>query len=185
MPTAPTTTVYLNTAPTADKTALAARLEQLVAAYPQVRLQNQADYTAQLRRQVDTVLYLIDGLLALAITIAVLGVINTLALSVIERTHEIGLLRALGMTRSQIRRPIRLESVLIAVHGTLLGLGLGLAWGAAAQQALIAYGITTLTIPWATIGSVLLGAILIGVIAAALPARRAVRLNILTAIRTE
>jgi putative ABC transport system permease protein len=185
VPTAPTTTVYLNTTPTADKTAVAARLEQLLGAYPQVRLQNQADYAQRLRQQVDTVLYLIDGLLALAITIAVLGVINTLALSVIERTREIGLLRALGMSRPQIRRLIRLESVLIAVHGALPGLGLGLAWGAAAQQALIAYGITALTIPWATIGGVLIGAVLIGLVAAVLPARRAVRLDVLTAIKAE
>ena len=81
-------------------------------------------------------LYLIYGLLALAIVIAILGVINTLALSVIERTREIGLLRRIGTSRLQIRRLVRLESVLIAIHGALLGLGLGLAWGAAGQRVL-------------------------------------------------
>ena len=130
-------------------------------------------------------LYLIYGLLALAITIAVLGVINTLALSVIERTREIGLLRALGTSRPQIRRLVRLESVLIAIHGALLGLGLGLAWGAAGQRALIAYGITALTIPWTTIATVVVGAVLVGLIAALLPSLRAARLTPLTAIRTE
>ena len=90
-----------------------------------------------------------------------------------------------GGSRVQIRRLVRLESVLIAIHGALLGLALGLAWGAAGQRVLVAYGITALTIPWTTIAEVLVGAVLIGVVAAVLPARRAVRLNILTAIRTE
>jgi len=99
------------------------------------------------------VLALIYGLLALALALAAPGVVNTLTLSVIERTQEIGLLRAIGMSRPQIRRLIHLESVLIAVHGALLGLGLGLAWGAVGQQALVAYGITALTIPWTTIAA--------------------------------
>lgn len=177
VPTAPTTTVYLTTAPTADKTAVAARLQHLVTAYPQVRLQNQTDYKNQIHQQIDTVLSLIDALLALAITIAALGVVNTLALSVIERTHEIGLLHTLGMTRPQIRRLIHLEAVLVAIHGAVLGLGLGLLWGAAAQQALTAYGITALTIPWTTNAAVLIGAVGIGLAAAVLPAQRAARLS--------
>ena len=101
VPTAPDTTVYLNTAPAADQRAVATQLDQLVSAYPQVRLQSQADYKTQVHQQVNTVLYLIYGLLALAIVIAILGVINTLALSVIERTREIGLLRAIGTSRSR------------------------------------------------------------------------------------
>ena len=185
VPTAPTTTVYLTTAATADKAAVAARLEHLVGAYPQVRLHNQTDYKNQIRQQIDTVLYLIDALLALAITIAVLGVVNTLALSVIERTREIGLLRTLGITRPQIRRLIHLEAVLVAVHGAVLGLGLGLLWGAAAQQALTAYGITALTIPWTTNAAVLIGAVGIGLAAAVLPAQRAARLSPLEAITAE
>jgi putative ABC transport system permease protein len=182
VPTAPDSTVYLNIAPSADKTAVAAHLDQLIAAYPQVRLQNRSDYQAQVHQQVDTALALIYGLLALAIAIAALGVVNTLALSVIERTQEIGLLRALGMSRPQIRRLIHLESVLIAVHGALLGLGLGLAWGAAGQQALVAYGITALTIPWTTITAVLTGGVLLGLAAAVLPSLRAARLHPLTAL---
>ena len=130
-------------------------------------------------------LYLIYGLLALAILIAVLGVINTLALSVIERTREIGLLRAIGTSRRQLRRLVRLESVLIAIHGAILGLALGLAWGVAGQRALRAYGITALTIPWATVAAVLVGAVLVGLIAALLPSIRASRLDVLTAITTE
>jgi len=185
VPTAPVTTVYLNNAATADRQAVGAGLDRLTSAYPQVRLQSQADYKNEVRHQVDTVLYLIYGLLALAIVIAVFGVINTLALSVIERTREIGLLRAIGMSRRQLRRTVRLESVLIAIHGAVLGLALGLAWGAAGQRALRAYGITALTIPWGTIAAVLVGAVVVGLIAAVLPSIRAARLNALTAIATE
>ena len=185
VPTAPDSTVYLNTAPSADQGTVAAQLDQLVSAYPQVRLQSQADYNSQVHQQVNTVLSLIYGLLALAVLIAILGVINTMALSVIERTREIGLLRAIGTSRPQIRRLIRLESVLIAIHGALLGLGLGVAWGVAGQRVLVAYGITALTIPWTTITTVVAGATVIGMIAALLPSLRAARLTPLTAISIE
>jgi putative ABC transport system permease protein len=131
------------------------------------------------------VLYLLYALLALAVVIAILGVVNTLALSVIERTREIGLLRAVGGTRLQVRRLVRLESVLVAIHGALAGLALGLAWGTAGQKVLRAYGITTLTIPWPTITVVLASAALVGLTAAILPAYRAARTNTLTAIATE
>jgi putative ABC transport system permease protein len=97
-------------------------------------VQNQTDYRNQVTGQVSTVLNLLYGLLALAILIAILGVVNTLTLSVIERTREIGLLRAVGTSRRQVRRLIRLESVLIAIHGALLGVGLGLVWGVAGQK---------------------------------------------------
>ena len=185
MPTAPDSTVYLNTAPNADQGTVAAQLDQLVSAYPQVRLQSQADYNSQVHQQVNTVLSLIYGLLALAVLIAILGVINTMALSVIERTREIGLLRAIGTSRPQIRRLVRLESVLIAIHGALLGLGLGVAWGVAGQRVLVAYGITALTIPWTTITTVVVGATVIGMIAALLPSLRAARLAPLTALTSE
>jgi putative ABC transport system permease protein len=147
-----------------------------------VTVQSQADYKKSVTGQVDTVLYLVYALLALAIVIAVLGVVNTLALSVIERTREIGLLRAVGTSRAQVGRMVRLESVLIAVHGALLGLGLGLAWGVAGQKVLTLYGITALTIPWTTILAVLAGAAVAGLAAAVLPAVKAARTRVLTAI---
>ncbi|MGW2372608.1 ABC transporter permease [Kitasatospora sp. NPDC001683] len=174
--------LYLNTAPGADKQHVQNALDSTLAGYPQVTVQNQADYKKSIAGQVDTVLYLVYALLALAIVIAVLGVINTLALSVIERTREIGLLRAVGTSRGQVGRMIRLESVLIAVHGALLGLGLGLAWGIAGQKALTLYGITALGIPWTTILAVLVGAALAGLAAAVLPAMKAARTRVLTAI---
>ena len=84
---------------------------------------------------------MVYGLLALAIIVAVLGVVNTLALSVVERTREIGLMRAIGLSRRQLRRMIRLESVVIALFGALLGLGLGMGWGATAQKLLALEGL--------------------------------------------
>jgi putative ABC transport system permease protein len=184
-PAAQDLTLYVNIAPGTDRAAAGRRLEQSLAGYPQVRLQSQADYRRQATAQVNTVLYLLYALLALAVVIAILGVVNTLALSVIERTREIGLLRAIGGTRPQIRRLIRLESVLVAIHGALAGLGLGLAWGIAGQKVLTTYGITTLTIPWPTITVVLASAALVGFAAAILPAHRAARMNTLSAIATE
>ncbi|MEU6894872.1 FtsX-like permease family protein [Streptomyces sp. NPDC046557] len=174
-------TLYLNAAPGAAKQ-LGQALDSALTGYPQVSVQSQADYKKQITGQVDSVLYLIYGLLALAIVIAILGVINTLALSVVERTREIGLLRAIGTSRRQIGRLIRLESVLIAVHGALLGLALGLAWGITGQKVLTLYGITTLTIPWTTILAVLAGAALAGLAAAILPAFKAARTKVLVAI---
>ncbi|MDJ0382513.1 ABC transporter permease [Streptomyces sp. G-G2] len=177
-------TLYVNSAPGADKKQLQTALDTAMAGYPQVTVQSQADYKNQITGQVDTVLYLVYALLALAILIAVLGVINTLALSVIERTREIGLLRAVGTSRRQIARMIQLESVLIALHGALLGLGLGLAWGIAGQKVLTLYGITTLSIPWTTILAVLAGSALAGLAAAVLPAMKASHTKVLTAIAT-
>lgn len=179
-PAAPDVTLYVNTAASADKTAIATALDHALAGNPQIHVQNQTDYRNQVTGQVTTILTLLYGLLALAILIAILGVINTLTLSVIERTREIGLLRAAGTTRRQIRRLIRLESVLIAIHGAFLGL----AWGIAGQKALTSQGITTLTVPWTTILTVLAGAVVIGLGAAILPAFRAARMNTLTAIAT-
>ncbi|MQS15503.1 FtsX-like permease family protein [Streptomyces kaniharaensis] len=175
-------TLYLDTAAGADKQRVQTALDSALAPYPQVTVQSQADYKKQITGQVGTVLHLVYALLALAIVIAVLGVVNTLALSVIERTREIGLLRAIGTSRGQVGRLIRLESVLIAVHGALLGLGLGLAWGVAGQRVLVLYGITALSIPWTTILAVLAGSAVAGLAAAVLPAVKAARMRVLGAI---
>ena len=109
-------------------------------AYPQYNVRDQTDYKQQLKDQIGQLLNMIYGLLGLAIIVAVLGVVNTLALSVVERTREIGLMRAIGISRRQLRRMIRLESVVIALFGALLGLGLGMGWGATAQQLLALRG---------------------------------------------
>ncbi|MDK1475986.1 FtsX-like permease family protein [Streptomyces sp. 549] len=161
--------------------ALKAELEP----YPQYTVRDQADYKQLLQDQIGGLLNMVYGLLALAIVVAVLGVVNTLALSVVERTREIGLIRAIGLSRRQLRRMIRLESVVIALFGALLGLGLGMGWGTAAQQLLALEGFTTLEIPWPTILTVFAGSALVGLVAALVPAFRAGRMNVLNAIATE
>ncbi|WP_149828690.1 ABC transporter permease [Streptomyces tailanensis] len=153
--------------------------------YPQYKVRDQTDYKEALKGQIDQLLNMIYGLLALAIIVAVLGVVNTLALSVVERTREIGLMRAIGLSRRQLRRMIRLESVVIALFGALLGLGLGMGWGATAQQLLALEGLNVLDIPWPTITGVFLGSAFVGLFAALVPAFRAGRMNVLNAIATE
>ncbi|MGW7431957.1 ABC transporter permease [Streptomyces sp. NPDC054861] len=160
-------------------------LKKALAAYPQYTVQNQADYKQTLKDQVGQLLNIVYGLLALAIIVAVLGVVNTLALSVVERTREIGLMRAIGLSRRQLRRMIRLESVVIALFGALLGLGLGMGWGTAAQKLLALEGLGVLEIPWPTILTVFVASAFVGLFAALVPAFRAGRMNVLNAIATE
>ncbi|MFJ9537227.1 ABC transporter permease [Streptomyces sp. NPDC101225] len=153
--------------------------------YPQYKVRDQTDYKQALKDQIGQLLNMIYGLLALAIIVAILGVVNTLALSVVERTREIGLMRAIGLSRRQLRRMIRMESVVIALFGALLGLGLGMGWGATAQKLLALEGLKVLEIPWPTLIAVFLGSALVGLIAALIPAFRAGRMNVLNAIATE
>ncbi|MDX8028590.1 ABC transporter permease [Lentzea sp. BCCO 10_0856] len=161
------------------------RVEPLLADNPEITVQDRSAFVKQTTSQFDTVLLMIQILLALAILIAVLGVINTLALSVIERTRELGLLRAIGMRRSQVMRMITVESVVISVFGAVLGLAVGLALGVATVQALKDQGISEIGFPWATMVQYLVVAAFVGVIAAILPAIRAARLNVLDAIAYE
>lgn len=160
-------------------------LKASVAADPTVKVKDQTDYKQTLKDQIGQLLNMIYGLLALAIIVAVLGVVNTLALSVVERTREIGLMRAIGLSRRQLRRMIRLESVVIAVFGALLGLGLGMGWGATAQKLLALEGLGVLEIPWPTIIAVFIASAFVGLFAALIPAFRAGRMNVLNAIATE
>ncbi|WP_327392312.1 FtsX-like permease family protein [Streptomyces sp. NBC_01186] len=167
-----------------EKQAYAA-LKKTLEPYPQFKVRDQADFKQTLKDQVSQMLNMVYGLLGLAIIVAVLGVVNTLALSVVERTREIGLMRAIGLSRRQMRRMIRLESVVIAVFGALLGLGLGMGWGATAQRLLAMEGLNVLKIPWPTIIAVFAGAAVVGLIAALVPAFRAGRMNVLKAIATD
>jgi len=116
--------------------------------------------------------------------IAVLGIVNTLALSVIERTREVGLLRAIGLSRGQLRRMVRLEAVVIAVFGALLGVAMGLVFGIALMASLQDEGLEVTSVPGVQLVVVVAGAALCGVLAAAVPARRAARLDVLRAIAT-
>ncbi|MFE5818985.1 ABC transporter permease [Streptomyces sp. NPDC056479] len=177
--------VYVNAASGTSADDLRAGLEKTLDPYPQVQVRDIADYKDLVHDQIAVLLYLVYALLGLAIIIAVLGVVNTLALSVVERTREIGLLRAIGLARRQLRRMIRLESVVIAVFGAVLGLALGLVWGVCTQQVLALQGMTALAIPWGTIVAVVIGSAVVGVVAALLPALRASRMNVLAAIAHE
>ncbi|MFF0009241.1 ABC transporter permease [Streptomyces tibetensis] len=177
--------LYVNAAAGTSDDDLRAHLEQTLDPYPQVQVRDLADYKQLVHDQIAVLLYLVYALLGLAIIIAVLGVVNTLALSVVERTREIGLLRAIGLARRQLRRMIRLESVVIAVFGAVLGLALGLVWGVCMHQVLALQGMTALAIPWVTIVLVVAGSAVVGVVAALLPALRASRMNVLAAIAHE
>jgi putative ABC transport system permease protein len=125
------------------------------------------------------------ALLALAVIIAILGIVNTLLLSVFERTREIGLLRAIGMEREQVRSMVRVESIAIAVLGAILGLVIGVTSAAAIRSAMTDDGFAVLDIPYLQLLVVVVAAALVGVLAALWPARRAARLDILRAITTE
>lgn len=137
------------------------------------------------KHQIDQLLGLIYVLLALAVVIALIGIVNTLILSVFERTHDIGLLRAVGMTRRQVRTMIRLESVIIAVFGAGVGVLIGTALGAALASALRNTGVTNLAVPFPSLVAFLVLSAVLGLIAATWPARRAANLDVLAAIATE
>ncbi len=177
--------ISINAAPGVDKEKLGKRIEAVTKPFPTVTVQNQKDFAESQRSQVNQLLYLIYALLGLAIVIAVLGIVNTLALSVIERTREVGLLRAVGLSRRQLRRMVRLEAIAIAVLGALLGVVMGIVFGVVLQRSAIDQGITDLGIPGVRLAVFVLVSALVGVLAAVLPARRAARLNVLNAISTE
>ena len=127
-------------------------------------------------------LALVYALLGLTVFIALLGIANTLALSIFERTREIGLLRAVGMTRSQLRSSIRWESVIIAVQGTILGLGIGLCFGWAVVRALADQGLTVFRVPYGSLAIIVVLAAAAGMVAAIGPSRRAAKLDVLKAV---
>jgi len=177
--------VYVKLAP--DVTTAAARpaLDRALAAYPNATLMDQAQYKAQQAQQVNALLNLVYGLLALAVGIALIGIANTLALSIYERTHELGLLRAVGTTRGQLRAIVRYEALVISLFGAVEGLVLGVAFGWAAVAAMHSTGVTELVFPVTQLLVVAALAGLAGVVAAIAPSRRAARLNILRAVTTE
>jgi putative ABC transport system permease protein len=177
--------VFVKAKSNTDLRALTKRLETTLQPYPTARLTDPVQYKASLEGQLRQFVSIIYLLLALSVLIASIGIANTLTLSVLERRREIGLLRAIGAHRRQIRTMIRLESVLIAIVGATLGLILGVAMGMAMVRALRGEGFTTIVVPWWLIASAGLGATVLGVVAAVRPARRAAKANILSAIGLE
>jgi putative ABC transport system permease protein len=162
-----------------------AALTALEGDFPQLQFETQTEWTNRLEGELDNLLIVINVFLGLAIVIALLGIANTMALSVLERTHEIGLMRAIGMTRRQTRGMIRLEAAVVSLFGALLGVVVGLAFGWVAVLAIPESVINQLAIPTVTLVIYVAVATLAGLVAATLPARRAARLNVLEAIAHE
>jgi putative ABC transport system permease protein len=177
--------VYVLGAPAASPTELDAALERVVAPYPTVTVQDKDEFIASQTRQIDGLLAFMQALLGLSILIALLGIANTLGLSIIERTRELGLLRAVGMSRGQLRSMVRWEAVIIGVMGALLGLVIGVFFGWALVRALREDGVTEFAVPLAQLGLYVAIAAVAAILAAWLPARRASKLDILSAIVTE
>jgi putative ABC transport system permease protein len=154
-------------------------------AYSNLKIQTRAEFKKAQENQINQLLGLIYALLALAVIIALIGIVNTLMLSVFERTHEIGLLRAVGMKRRQIRAMIRSESVILSLFGAVIGIVIGTALGTAFAASLKQQGITDIVIPIASLVVFLVLAALLGLGAASWPARRAAKLDVLEAIAAD
>ncbi|MFH9084284.1 ABC transporter permease [Streptomyces sp. NPDC017673] len=162
------------------------RLEKVLGSNPAIKVQDKQDISKEIAQMFTLMLNMVYGLLGMAVIVAVLGVINTLAMSVFERAQEIGMLRAIGLDRRAVKRMVRLESLVISLFGGVLGIGLGVFFGWAAGE-LLGTKMPTyeLVLPWGRMTVFLLLAGVVGVLAALWPARRAARLNMLTAIKAE
>jgi putative ABC transport system permease protein len=174
--------VLIKASPGTDLAVLRRNLEAATDRYLVVQIQDREQFKGQQARQINMLLAVLYGLLALAIVIAVLGIINTLALSVVERRREIGMLRAVGMLRPQVRRTIYLESMLIATFGAIVGLALGLTFGTLFVRTLREDGLSSIAVPWGQMGGMLVLSAVVGVLAASWPAIRAARTRPLAAI---
>ncbi|HTW06797.1 MAG TPA: ABC transporter permease [Acidimicrobiales bacterium] len=176
---------FIGYAPGADGVAVQRSVDRLLAArYPQAQALTEAQYDSQEAGNIDSVLDLVYVLLALAVLVSLCGLINTLVLAVHERRRELGLLRAVGTSRRQVRQMVRYESVITALIGAVIGLVVGTVAAAALARSLVG-GAFVLSFPIATLTVMVVLAATAGVFAAALPARRAARLDILAAIATE
>jgi putative ABC transport system permease protein len=169
----------------ADPDASRAAIDRVIGAFPGVEVRDQAEFKEQQAQQINQVLALFYVLLALSVVIAFIGIINTLALSVLERVRELGLLRAVGMTRGQLRAMIRWEAVIIAVLGAVLGLVIGVFFGWTLVGALEGQGLTEFAPPVGTLVIMVVAAGLTGFVSAVLPGRRAARIDVLRAVTTE
>jgi putative ABC transport system permease protein len=178
------TYVFIKKAPAVPAATALAAVKRIAVDYPGATVLDQTQFKAQAAQQINQLLGLVYALLLLAVIIALLGIGNTLALSIFERTQELGLLRAVGMTRRQLRSTIRWESVIIALQGTVLGLLIGVFFGWALVTALNKQATEIFSLPYTTLTVVAVLAAISGVTAAILPARRAAKLNVLRAIVT-
>ena len=177
--------ILVQAAPGTTPAASRAAIDRVLVDFPNVTVRDQAEYKAETARQIDQVVNLFYALLALAVVIALFGIVNTLGLSIFERIRELGLLRAVGATRRQIRAMIRWEAVIIAVLGAVLGLAVGVFFGWTIVRALRSVGITEFALPGGQLVIFVVFAALAGILAAVLPGRRAARIDVLRAITTE
>jgi putative ABC transport system permease protein len=177
--------IFLKLAPGVTANAARPAIDRVLAAYPDATLQDQAQYQASYTQSVNSLLNLVYVLLLLSLLIALIGIANTLALSIYERTRELGLLRAVGMTRGQLRSMVRAEALVISMFGALEGLVLGALFGWAIVAAMHSSGVTQLVFPVSQMLIVAVVAALAGVLAAIAPSRRAAKLNVLEAVTTE
>jgi putative ABC transport system permease protein len=177
--------VLVKAAPGVDPAASRAAIDRVVADFPNVTVRDQAEFRAEMTRQINQVINLFYSLLGLAILIALFGIVNTLALSIFERVRELGLLRAVGATRRQLRSMIRWEAVIIAILGAVLGLAVGVFFGWTVVRASRGIGITAFSLPGGQLVLFVVAAGLAGILAAILPGRRAAKVDMLRAITTE
>jgi len=161
-----------------------ARLEKALNAFPDAKIQTASQFKKTQEDDINLTLNVLYGLLGLSVLISIFGVVNTLVLSVFERTRELGMLRAVGMTRRQVRRMIRFEGIITSMIGGTLGIVVGVFLAVLTTQALSDQGIV-LAIPWGTMAVFIFGITVVGLLASVLPARRASRLNILKALQYE
>lgn len=178
-------TVFVVATDGADVPALRDEITALVQPYVVLSVLDNEQFADQLADQVDQVLVILYALLGLSIVIAVLGVVNTLALSIAERTREIGLLRAVGLGRLQLASVVTIESVLTAVFGTILGVAVGVGLASTLPTVFADEGLTELAVPWGELGVLVGLAVVIGVLAALWPAVRAARMDVLDAVSYE
>jgi putative ABC transport system permease protein len=177
--------VLVSGAPGTTPAAVKDSVKKAVGDYPNVVVSDPAELTNEAQAQIDKMLGLVTALLLLAVVVAILGIVNTLVLSVVERTRELGLMRAVGATRSQVRAVVRRESVLMSLLGAVTGVVLGGAAGVALSRSLADSGVTAVRVPFATLAIYMVVAAVVGVLAAIGPARRASRVDVLRAITVE
>jgi ABC-type antimicrobial peptide transport system permease subunit len=157
-------------------------LDQALSSFPDAKVQTKDQFKHNQEQGLNTLLNLLYVLLSLSIVVSLFGIVNTLVLTVFERTRELGMLRAVGMTRRQVRRMIRHESVITALLGAAFGIPLGVVLAILVG---VAIKFSAVTIPWGTLVIFVIAAIVAGLVAAIFPARRAARLNVLRALQYE
>ncbi len=169
----------------ADRDATRAEVEQIASALPQLTVQDGTELREQVTDQINQLQFLVTAILLMCLLVAFVGIVNTMALSILERIREIGLLRAIGTTRRQLRSAVRWEAIIVSIFGSLLGVAMGMVLGWAAIVAIPDSFLSLVRIPWIQVVIfVLIGAVL-GVFAAYWPARRAAKMNVLDAIAHE